>query len=168
MLQSLVLVDLELSSDFLEVLPRLQELKLLTLDMVWMDPSPVAAYSALTASSKLQSLSLDTCFEQGTWQHIFNRQLHLTSVNLCDPGRNVDDVLTLGDLQRVVHSCPALQQLDVAGVMPKGPEASEALMQLSALTSLTGTFEDGQAPSLAQLLTPLQPRDPTGSRRIPE
>jgi hypothetical protein len=76
-----------------QLLPRLQtlhQLTNLTVGFSWWlkhkDEPPAAAYSALTASSKLQHLDIRGCtVPAGVWQHVFppRRQLpHLRSLNI--------------------------------------------------------------------------------------
>jgi hypothetical protein len=82
---------------------------------------PVAAYAALTASSKLQHLYLSSCtLPAGVWQHLFptGRQLpHLQSLNIgCIIGavrQPSGNHAAAPEGSRIVSCCPGLQDLDM-------------------------------------------------------
>jgi hypothetical protein len=99
--------------------------------------APPAAYSALTASSKLQHLDISGCkVPAGVWEHMFpaGKQLpHLRVLNvawvaqsgLCRPAAAPDS-------SRLVSCCPGLQTLDIEYLQ----YSSELLAPLTGLSSL--------------------------------
>jgi hypothetical protein len=80
---------------------------------------PAAAYSALTASSKLQHLDISWCkLPAGVWQHMFSadRQLpHLRHLNLSSIRQPLDSGHP-GPGQLIASCCTGLQSLDVDGI----------------------------------------------------
>jgi hypothetical protein len=81
---------------------------------------PVAAYSALTASTKLQHLNIAWCMlPAGVWQHMFpaGRQLpqlqHLDIWQVRQPG---GARASAPDASRLLSCCPNLQRLRMRGV----------------------------------------------------
>jgi hypothetical protein len=143
--------------ELLAVLPRLQQLQVLSLDSFDDDDAVTAAdYAALTASSNLVSLQLVCCsIPQAALQHMFapgRRLPHLRCLNVSLAGGGepvtpcwwVSDALlmdnllfTPGDAQRLVECCPALQELGCV-TLCHGASSSllVPLLQLSKLTSL--------------------------------
>jgi hypothetical protein len=99
---------------------------------------PAAAYSALTASSKLVHLDIGYCnLPAGVWQHIFpaGRQLpylqFLYITFLRHPGGDEGMPPTGSTL---VGCCPSLQVLDICGLQ----YSAALLATLQRLTELTG------------------------------
>ena len=132
------------AASFLSLLSRLQHLTELELHAALPHAvtSPCSAYSALTASSKLQSLRLSAlCMPAAAWQWVFpvgglrGQQLaHLTHVRLsyCEPPLSADGLKGLarcaGVRSLALHA--PLQHLHAV-------DASTALQQLSSLTELS-------------------------------
>jgi hypothetical protein len=121
------------------------------------DP-PVAAYSALTASSKLQLLDVSHChMPAGVWQHVFStgRQLpYLTSLNITDVREPLEG-------SRLVSCCPSLQALYVRRRVGGRSELLASLHELSALHTLHLTAEVGSAAATLQMVCQL-----TGLREL--
>jgi hypothetical protein len=99
-----------------------------------------AAYSALTASSTLQHLSLHgSCMPADAWQHVFpaGRQLpHLQYLNIAGyvaPGTYAQQAAPEGS--RIVRCCPGLQHLDIRH-LPHSTGLLTALQGLSRLHTL--------------------------------
>lgn len=123
----------------LEVLGKLRQLDTLVLGQgissaQWTSCSSTA-FTALLASSKLQTLSLDRCgLPAGALKHVFapGAPVHaeLTSLVVREDGH----ALEVGVVCEVVRCCPGLQSLDF-----HVGEAS-ALAALPALTALTRLF----------------------------
>ena len=101
-----------------QLLAHLQELQELTqlfmasrFQEIHEDIPPATAFSALTASSKLQHLDLNGCtLPSGVWQHIFpaNRQLpHLTSLDINGVGHLAEppSPLTAAALSHAALAC---------------------------------------------------------------
>jgi hypothetical protein len=117
------------------------------------DLPPAAAYSALTASSKLHHLWVEACtVPLGVWEHIFPAGMQLPHLRILDI--NVEEILhyesypedRLQDLpaaapegSRLASCCPGLQSLRLA--LPKEEElpggAEALLLQLTQLQQLT-------------------------------
>jgi hypothetical protein len=106
---------------------------------------PAAAYAALTASSKLQHLSISECrLPADVWQHLFpaDRQLqHLTSLDI-----SAVDNLSYGaspapEGSRLVSCCPSLQSLNLCYLRyrPQQLTQLQGLSGLHTLRLLTGT-----------------------------
>jgi hypothetical protein len=140
--------------------------------------TPATAYSALTASSKLQQLNLrDNTLPAGVWQHTFptGRQLpHLRALYIdCvrEPGGNYAPA---PDGSSLVGCCPSLQHLDMSELQYHsqllGPlqglsrlrtlffdaarstgEGLEAVCQLTGLTDLTMVAPESAEGLLLQL-----------------
>jgi hypothetical protein len=98
-------------------------------------PNP-EAYSAFTASSRLQILDLTAAWlPPGAWAGIFppSRQLlQLTSLRLV----NMPNSLSSSDLASLVASCPAVGSLDLARSGSYGEELS-VFKKLTSLTKLS-------------------------------
>jgi hypothetical protein len=104
---------------------------------------PAAAFSALTASSKLQHLDIsDLQLPAGAWQHVFpagKQRPHLRSLNLAQ----ITHPLTQGlfpasapEGSRLVSCCPGLQSLDMQGLRYTA-HLLPALQGLSGLHTLS-------------------------------
>ena len=121
----------------LSELPKLQQLTALVLSCSHLEApdAAAAAYSALTASSKLQRLDVNgSSFLKGVFQQMFpvDRQLpHLRELDFSGVCR-----LTAAVGTRLVSSCPGLQSLNVRGVACSS-EWWEALLGLNKLSSLS-------------------------------
>jgi hypothetical protein len=135
-----------------QLLSQLQHLMLLTSlkieDMLHVEEAnpPAAAFSALTASSKLQHLHLDKCtLPAGLWQHMFptGRQLpSLQELTLCYCEEQPSGQSAPGPEGRhLVSACPDLQQLQISG-WQLSTELLTALQQLSRLQLLYYDVED--------------------------
>jgi hypothetical protein len=134
------------TAQLLQLLARLPVLQHLELNAITGDwPQQLSLYSALTASSSLQVLSLHTCKTPvGAWAHVFpdGRQLPClhTFVVLgmndeTDPdGDEEQQTYALGsdDISRLVSCAPALKQLHST------TRAGVSLAPLKSLTALTG------------------------------
>ena len=99
--------------------------------------APAAAYSAVTANSKLRLLYLSDCtLPEGVWPHTFptGRQLpdlqHLDIGQVNYPGAWPSHA-TIPDLSRLVSCCPGLQRLNMRGLRATAE-------QLAPLTGLSG------------------------------
>jgi len=148
---------------FLALLPDLNHVTALVLHYALHDrvPTAAAAYAAITASSRLQSLDLfSTAIPDEAWQHIFPLQgrqlLQLSSLDLrlnvyiCQQG------MDSSGLQGLVNTCPSLQQLQLNHAVQTGASLT-ALQQLPALTQLSiSHFDDELSAGLLQRLTRLQ------------
>jgi hypothetical protein len=125
------------------LLCELQRLQQLTCLQVFDDfhltevSTPAAAYSALTASSKLQALNVSFwSLPEGVWQHVFpaSRQLpHLQLLRIHDFGSSTVPTATL-EGTRLVSCCPGLRSLDLPGLQ----YSTGLLAPLQGLNSLTG------------------------------
>jgi hypothetical protein len=104
-----------------QLMSQLQQLQEVTylgvqgrLDIVDEVTTPPAAFSALTASSKLQHLQLDWCsLPEGVWQHMFfaDRKLpYLQYLNIAHTGGHAAPSGSL------LSGCPGLTFLSVAGL----------------------------------------------------
>jgi hypothetical protein len=110
---------------------------------------PAAAFSALTASNKLQYLDLGGCeLPEGVWQHMFpaGRQLpHLTLLDIANvrqPGAAAAPLhrcltaATAPDVSHLISCCPSLQSLDMTSLQCSAE-------QLAPLQGLTGCAHCG-------------------------
>jgi hypothetical protein len=106
--------------------------------------SPAAAFSALTASSKLQLLDISRCtLPVGAWQHMFpvGRQLpHLLSLDISWVEDQSGGDADAPEGSRLASCCPSLQSLHMEGLECRAG-------QLLALSELTGL---SQLPELTQ------------------
>jgi hypothetical protein len=147
-----------------QLLSHLQPLQQLThldlrdsLSNVGQGNPPAAAYSALTASSKLQHLDISYCtLPAGVFRHVFpaGRQLpHLRSLDLHwvkQAGASWDGIPALApEGSRLVSCCPGLQLLNVANLQ----YSAELLASLHGLSQLHTLRWHGSSPVL---LTGLQ------------
>jgi hypothetical protein len=120
---------------------------------------PAAAYEALTASSKLQHLSIAACrLPVGVLQHIFSagRQLpHLTSLDISDvqqvPGRSAAPAPEGSGL---VSCCPGLRQLDMLNLQCRA-QLLAPLQALSRLHTLRLSSDKDTAEEVVQALCQL-------------
>jgi hypothetical protein len=110
---------------------------------------PAAAYSALTASSKLQHLGISTCkLPAGVWQHLFptGRQLlQLTSLDLSEVWQLPNGAEAALERCRIVSCCPRLKSLNMYH-LKYSPQQLTELQGLSGLHTLrlvTGTARGG-------------------------
>jgi hypothetical protein len=98
--------------------------------------APAAAYSALTASSKLQYLDISGCkVPAGVWEHMFpaGRQLpHLRVLGLGLFKPCYSNPVPAPESSRLVSCCPGLQTLDIEHLQYR----SELLAPLTGLSSL--------------------------------
>ena len=140
----------------LSQLQHLQQLTYLCLDdsiEAFVDDPPAAAFSALTASSKLQHLDLRNCtLPAAVWQHVFpaGRQLPLLrSLNISWIRQPPDNSAAAGPHGSFLASCcPSLQCLDIGGLQYSA-ELLGPLQGLSELQSLhvqTDPGTDGWEP----------------------
>jgi hypothetical protein len=119
----------------------------------FVDDPPAAAFSALTASSKLQHLDLRNCtLAPAVWQHVFpaGRQLPLLlSLNISWIRQPPDNNAAAGPHGSfLVSCCPSLQCLDIWGLQYSA-ELLGPLQGLSKLQSLhvqTDPGTDGWEP----------------------
>jgi hypothetical protein len=112
------------AAQLLSHLQSLQQLRHLDLGYSkWEGSPPAAAFSALTASSKLQHLDIRRCkLPAGLWQHVFpaGKQLpHLTSLDIsriahADAGGT--GIIPGLEGSRLVSCCPSLESLNVVGL----------------------------------------------------
>lgn len=145
----------------LAVLPNMQQLTHLDLTECLNWPNPPQAYSALTASTKLEALIVrcghfpdDICRYMFPEHHVLPhlKQLVLNS----NWPHNV--ALDAGDVARLARSCPAIQHLDV----DFGRQSADRLLhltQLTALTLLTAADVGDEALGSLALLTTLRQLD---------
>jgi hypothetical protein len=131
------------SAQLLRLLARLPVLRELNLQgIVGQWPQQLSAYSALTASSNLQSLTLQGCqIQTAAWPHVFpaGRQLpRLESFGACldDGGGDVENAppgpapFDSTGIARLVSCCPALSTLKLITV------STASLAPLRSLTAL--------------------------------
>jgi hypothetical protein len=165
----------------LSLLQQLQQLTHLHLPDTLQDPwdggAPAAAYSALTASSKLQHVDIrEAWVADGVWQHMFPAGRQLPNLQELNVARTGDFFLPAPEGSRLVSCCPGLQCLDVQGLQDcaalLGPlqglsklhtlhlaaDAATSTTGLKALCRLKGLKEltvpallDGQLLPLSQL-----------------
>lgn len=131
-----------------QLLPQLGHLQQLThlqysrgMIMEGHPPALLAAFSALTASSKLQHLKVCRgSLPSGVWQHVFpaGRQLpHLTSLGISNVAYTADAYAEIPEIPapegtRLVSCCPGLQSLDMQNLK----YSTEVLAPLHKLTGL--------------------------------
>jgi hypothetical protein len=149
--------DFEGLGDLHSALPHLQQLQ--TLHLFWYGWDLGAEeFASVTASSHLTSLVLVSCeVPAGAARHMFDakrllphmQQLNITNTNIFpsesfwavpEALENYEEwslLVEAGDVQRIVHSCPALQSLGTLRVAAALPHAQLLpLVRLSALTEL--------------------------------
>jgi hypothetical protein len=128
-------------SQLLSHLQQLQQLTYLDLSRSLLYTAPADAYSALTASSKLQTLDLPECkLPANAWQSIFppGRQLpHLRRLGIMK-NRYSDGLATAPPGISLVSCCPGLQSLCMLGLQCS-TEVMAALQGLSGLKGLSLT-----------------------------
>lgn len=99
-----------------------------------------AAYSALTASSKLQRLDISSnTLPAGAWQHVFpagRRLPHLETLLISGAKLPSGDPAAAPDFSRVVSCCPGLRNLCMHSLQYE-EEQLEPLRQLRGLRTLT-------------------------------
>ena len=127
-------------AQLLSELPKLQQLTCLILARclyVSEGGTPAAAYSALTASSKLRHLDVsEGSFPAGVWQHVFPAGRQLPHLRELDLSEVTGCPVTAADGSSLVSCCPGLQSLNMwrlacsAGLLG-------ALQGLSSLSSLS-------------------------------
>jgi hypothetical protein len=166
-------------SQLLSNLQHMQQLTTLylayTLRTVEEASPPAAAYSALTASSKLVDLVLTRSrLPAGAWQHVFptGRQLpHLQELKISWCRQYQQDDASAPDGSRLVSCCPGLQTLHMQG-LPYSAEWLTALQRLSELHTLyidsceapqEGARRVGQLTGLRNLSWERE-EDPSGQR----
>lgn len=125
-----------------ELLFHLQHMQLTTLELecTMQDKrGSAAAYSALSASTKLQSLNICWCeLPAGLWQHVFpaDRQLprlrHLDIAYVSWAGSAAHLASVAPESSRLVGCCPRLQSLNMLGL-----QCDTQLADLQALTGLS-------------------------------
>jgi hypothetical protein len=164
---------------FAELLSGLQHLSQLTslgfiaCIMDTEEPYPVAAaFSALTASSKLQSLTISECLPavpEGIWQHVFptGRQLpHLTSLDIShpedhdedssdDPEDPYEDSVAAPEPSNLVTCCPGLLSLNMLGLQCSTASLA-TLQELNELQQLCLHIEAWHRVKELSVLTGLQ------------
>jgi hypothetical protein len=137
----------------LERLQQLQKLTLLNIDADW--PPATAAYSALTASSNLVSLSLVSCaLPAGIWQHLFSssRPLPLFTFLHTDwyDVRPSAPAFGSADVRSIVAACPALEDLQIA-IEPDVQLSPLLELQSLSCLELGSTELKGVMPTIAAL-----------------
>jgi hypothetical protein len=154
-LQQLVLYDVDIAgapATLLQELERLQQLTRLSLSEVLDSdtaPAPVPAYSALTASSRLQCLALYDCtLPPGAWQHVFSAQRpELQELMVADCGR-----FSALDVESMVSAGPGLRRLErrdwrgstlYAQPQQMSQLVPAAVVPLSRLSQLSGLHLSG-------------------------
>jgi hypothetical protein len=113
------------------------------------DNPPAAAFSALTASSKLQYLDISKCtLPAGVWQHILpraGRQLeHLQELEISGVWLPTGDFAAAPDGSRLVSCCPGLQSLCMQCLQSRAEQLAP-LQDLSGLRSLSLTTSAEQS-----------------------
>jgi hypothetical protein len=120
----------------LSYVQRLQQLTHLSLTDSLQTVGEAAAYSALTASSKLQHLNLTRCkLPAHVWQHIFptGRQLpHLQLLRIAFVQQPSGTAAPAPEGSRLVSSCPGLRSLDMSSLT----SSSQLLAPLQGLSEL--------------------------------
>ena len=121
--------------EFLSLLQRMQQLTYLDLGVTLCALAPAAAYSALTASSKLQHLGLYMCtLPAGVGQYMFppSRQLPQLQALFISDVRVPDGPAVAPDGSSLVSCCPGLQLLSMDGLQYH----AELFAKLQGLSSL--------------------------------
>lgn len=139
------------AADTAALLGGLQQLQLLTyldLERCMRHVVDVAAYAALSASSKLRSLTISGCeLPQGMWQHIAANEGHLlcltrlmANLHECDSSAP----FITNDMAGLATCCPALLELDITGATDT-PQCLRPLVHLTALDMLNASNVDDAA-----------------------
>jgi hypothetical protein len=106
---------------------------------------PAAAFSAITASSKLQCLDMTACtLPAGVWQHMFpdGRQLpHLKILVLSEVQQPSGEPAAAPDSSRLISCCPGLQTLGMYG-LEYSVEQLAPLRQLRGLRIITTLWDN--------------------------
>jgi hypothetical protein len=102
--------------------------------------SSAAAYSALTASSKLRHLNIGFCtLPAGAWQHMFPAGRQLPQLQVLDIRVSTSCMMarafSAAEGSRLVSCCPGLQSLTMAGLQ-RSAELLAPLQGLSGLQAL--------------------------------
>jgi hypothetical protein len=101
---------------------------------------PPAAYSSITASSKLQTMDLsDNTLPTGVWQHnlpVGMQLANLVSLVIFDEDDPSGDDLPAPECSQFVSCCPGLQELNVTGLYDAGLYNTEVLTPLRGLSGL--------------------------------
>ena len=135
----------------LQRLQQLTHLELSSASTLTVSPEgnpPAAAFSALTASSKLQCLNIRHCtLPAAVWHYMFpaGRQLpQLRSLDIaCDTQPDGTEAAA-PEGTRLVSCCPALQALSMQGLQYSA-ELLTPLQRLSGLHTLTLARHDGES-----------------------
>lgn len=124
-------------TEFMSHLGELKQLTYLNLMSSLRFVALVASYSALTASSNLQQMDLQTCvLPEGVWQHMFptGRRLPHLQWLIIEYVRTPSGVAsTTPDGGSLVSCCPVLQILQMDGLK----HSAGLLSSLTGLSSLT-------------------------------
>jgi hypothetical protein len=124
----------ETATELLSQLQHLQQLTYLTLnghDLTRGTP-PAAAFSALTASSKLQHLDIGFCkVPAGAWQHMFPAGRQLSCLQLLNIA-SVRVPPVVADGRRIIACCPNLRYISICD-LPGTPELRAALQGVDGL-----------------------------------
>jgi hypothetical protein len=132
------------ASQLLQLLARQTALRELTLDRIAGDwPQQLAAYSALTASSNLRQLRIQSCELQGAaWLHVFPAGCKLPQLHVFSAQGS--GLFGSPDIGRLVSCCPAMEGLDFT------PAADASLAPLQSLTALTRLDVGSVSPRIAR------------------
>jgi hypothetical protein len=164
LLQHLDLACADFADQFTQVLSQLQLMQQLThlglrdellCRSDFEDHLPAAAYSALTARSKLQHPDISTsCLPPGAWQHIFRNGRALTRLTSVDISRMKSTESVPGDWPRapapegnlIVSCCPGLHYLGVEDLTDT-PQLLGPLQRLNSLHTLALSlhYEDSES-----------------------
>jgi hypothetical protein len=144
-------------------LQELQQLTYLGFRNISAAAATAAAYSALTASSKLQHLDISNCtVPAGVWQQVFpaDRRLpHLRVLDLLEICHCDNHAAAVPEGSRLVSCCPGLQSLQLQ-YLQCSAELLAPLRGLSSLSELT-LCPDGQSEQGLEVVCQL-----TGLRRL--
>jgi hypothetical protein len=154
-----------------QLLSELQHLQQLThLDLqcslrTAADNPPAAAFSALTASSKLQHLNISKCtLSAGIWPHVVpraGRQLsHLQELDISGIWTSSGDCAAAPDGSRLLCCCPGLRSLGMQSLQSRAEQLAP-LQDLSGLHTLSLTTSAEESNQVLQVVTSL-----TGLRRF--
>ena len=122
---------------------------------------PAAAFSALTASSKLQHLDLNRCMlPAAVWQHVFAAgrqlpQLRYLNIGHVTKASSGAAAAAAPEGSRLVSCCPGLQHLDVQQLQYSA-EGLAPLQRLSELHTLRLATNSGEGLEAVSQLTGLQ------------
>jgi hypothetical protein len=138
------------TAELMTYLQELQQLTYLGFRNISAATAPAAAYSALTASSKLQHLDISNCtVPAGAWQHVFpaGRLLpHLRVLDLLEVCHSDGHAAAAPEGSPLVSCCPGLLSLQLLDLHCSA-ELLAPLQGLSSLHELTlcpdGQWEQG-------------------------